>query len=466
MIPKPPTSRHGYWLAPKIRERHTYLIGKTRTGRTNLLKTLLLQDMRRGTGIAFLDPHGDAAYELLGNIPKKRIQDTIYFDPTSAHAPSFNLFRLPYPPYKLTEDIISLFKMFFGDSWGYRMEHILRMSTLTLLTDHTPHTLKDLQTLLLNPAYRNHTTTSHPNPDIRAFWEREFPSIEKSATNPILNKLSAFLLPSSPMARIFSQISNDLNFPEILNQQKIFIANLAKGKLGDEPSRLLGGLITAGIQQAALSRADLPPQERKDFHFFVDEFHNYIISSFEVILTESAKYRCFLTLAHQNLGQIPTSLERAIFGNIATLISFQISAQDARTLQPEMRQTRTDTRTTQRRKDADEWHTFTSSSTTPYPDIDDFTNLPKYHAFCRVGRAANLFKFRTIPAPPPNPETRNQILTLTKERARERPPEEEPPTTEETFTQASPAPPEPKPKRTPKKKSPPPPNEEETFEVR
>lgn len=463
------SSAKGLWLTPQLRERHLYLIGKTRTGKTTLLKNLLIQDMRLGHGVGFLDPHGDAAYELLGYVPAERIKDVIYFDPSSPWSPAFNIFQLPYPAHKLTEDIVSLFKLFFGSSWGYRLEHLFRFGILTLLTDHEPHTLRDLRSLFLDPSFRGRITRSVRNASLREFWEHEFPTIEKGAVNPLVNKLSAFLLPGSPLERIFSQPENDLDFTHILNMQKILIVNLAKGALGDEPSRLLGGLITTGIQQAALARVGLAEWQRKDFFLFVDEFHNYSVASFETILSESSKYRLFLTMANQNLGQIPQTLERAIFGNVGTLISFQVSAEDAAALRKEMHRSRFVYRpkTTSdylpiedfienikpyyKRRDAenrvmlkltDNQKTYlyaekmlealespnlnmsTFRELFPgvefrqldFPDVDDFINLPRYHAFCRAERADNVFPIRTTPTPTPNAAIRNEILQDTRGR--------------------------------------------------
>jgi hypothetical protein len=158
----------------------------------------------------------------------------------------------------------------------------------------------------------------------------------KDAALPITNKLSTFLLPGSPLLRIFSQPENDVDFSRILNQQQILIVNLSKGILGEHPSRLLGGLIVTGIQQAALARAEMPPEQRKDFHLYLDEFQNFVVQSFESILSEAAKYKLFLTLAHQTLNQVPSYLTSSIFGNVATLAAFQISADDARIMQREM----------------------------------------------------------------------------------------------------------------------------------
>jgi len=328
---------NGLWMPSKLRGRHLYLIGKTRTGKTTLIKNLIIQDMQQGHGLCSIDPHGDCAEELLANVPPERIKDVIYFDPSRTFSPSFNFFRLPFPPYKLTEDVVAVFRMFFGSAWGVRMEHLLRYGLLTLLSDTEPHTLPDLRTLCLNADYRADLIARVQDPTLREFWEQEFPTIEKGAFNPIINKLSAFLLPGSPLLRVFSEKENDLDFSAIMNGQKILIVNLAKGILGDEPSRLLGGLIVTGIQQAALARADIPPDQRKDFHLYIDEFQNFVVDSISTILSESAKYKLFLTLAHQTLGQLPKDIERSIFGNIATIISFQISAEDAGTFKREMK---------------------------------------------------------------------------------------------------------------------------------
>jgi hypothetical protein len=311
-------------LSPELRNRHIYMIGKTRMGKTTLLKSIVQQDMRRGDGVCFLDPHGDAAEELLGLIPPDRIGDVLYFDPTRKDAPAFN----------------PLAGMLLGDSWGPRMEHLLRFGVLTLLVDSTPRTLRDLRRLYLDEDFREEVLANVENEQIREFWESEYPMMPKGAASPILNKLSAFLAPMSDLDRVFSQNENSLDFSEILSERKILIVNLAKGKLGEEPARLLGGLLVTGLQQAALARTAIAPEERWPFALTVDEFQNFTVASFESILAESAKYRVNLTLANQNLGQLSSSLERAIFGNCGTVVAFQVSADDASRLQREMHRSR------------------------------------------------------------------------------------------------------------------------------
>lgn len=327
-------------LSPELRNRHVYMIGKTRMGKTTLLKSIVQQDMLRGDGVCYLDPHGDAAEELLGLIPPHRIGDVIYFDPTRKDAPAFNPLALPFSPPKLTEDVISVFGMLLGDSWGPRMEHLLRFGVLTLLVDSEARTLRDLRRLYLDDAFREEVLANVESEQIREFWESEYPVMPKGAASPILNKLSAFLAPMSDLERVFSQKANALDFSAILSERKILIVNLAKGKLGEEPARLLGGLLVAGLQQAGLARTAIPPEERWPFALTVDEFQNFTVASFESILAESAKYRVNLTLANQNLGQLSSSLERAIFGNCGTVVAFQVSADDASRLQREMQTSR------------------------------------------------------------------------------------------------------------------------------
>jgi hypothetical protein len=330
----PALLRHLY-LDTATRNRHLYLLGKTRTGKTTLLQSLAVQDFYLGHGVGYIDPHGDAIDELLTHIPEHRLEDVIYFDPTSSTCPAFNLLALPFPPHKLAADVLSAFKMFFGDSWGPQLEMILSNSLTTLLADSEPHSLADLRRLLVAADYRDAITHRTPSDLLRDFWAREFPALAKTAVNPVLNKLNAFLTPLSPLERIFSQRENALDFSAVMNGRKILLVKLAKGELGEGPAQFLGGLIVTAVSQAALARAT--QRERPDFFLFVDEFQNYTVASFETILTEAAKYRLNLTLANQNLTQLPSSLRSSILGNVGTLVVFQCSSDDAGVMAREMR---------------------------------------------------------------------------------------------------------------------------------
>ena len=326
-------------LPVEFRARHTYLIGKSGTGKTTLLKRLLIQEMEHGHGVAFIDPHGDAAQDLLSHVPRERVGDVVYFDPTSASCPAFNPLALGFEPAKLQADIISAFKMFFGSSWGDRLEFLLSRSLLTLILDPEPHSFADLQQLVVNDAYREAIVQRTPSAQLKTFWQFEFDGA-KASIPALSNKLGQFLPPTSALERLFSQPTNDLDFSRIMNGGKIFIANLAKGQLGEDPSRLLGGLITTAIQQAALARAAIPEVERRPFALYVDEFQNYVVSSFETILSEARKYKLSLTLAHQTISQLSPALYDAITGNVATIVAFAVSADDAQKLRKEMHRSR------------------------------------------------------------------------------------------------------------------------------
>jgi hypothetical protein len=321
-----------YYLSPHLRFSHWYILGASQSGKTNYIKTRAHADMRAGYGLCFMDMHGDAAQELLGIVPPERApHDVIYFDPTSPYAPAFNFLRLPYDPQDLTNDIVSVFHLLFGSSWGYRLAHLLRMSILTLIRDMAdngnPHTLKDLQTILTNEKYRREVVLRVPS--VHTFWEYEFPTIEKSAVNPILNKLSEFLMPRSRMERIFTEPENDLDFRRILDEQKIFIVNLAKGDIREDPAKLLGAIITRGIRQAALSRRNISREQRKPFFFYVDEFQNFAGEEFESIIEETKKFETYLILAHHRLSQISDELFDAISTSSDVFIIFSINATDA-----------------------------------------------------------------------------------------------------------------------------------------
>ena len=326
-----------FWLDIPTRNRHLYALGKSRTGKTTLLQNIAIQDIVLGHGLGFLDPHGDAIEDLLLHIPESRIDDVVYFDPTSPNCPAFNLLALPYPPDKVVADAVSAFKMFFSDSWGWQLEMILTNSLALLLADAETHSLTDLRRLLLDQEYRATLIERTPSDALRDFWSLQFPTLAKTAINPVLNKLNVFLAPLSPLEKLFSQRENALDFSEIMDGRKIFLVKLAKGELGNDPSRLLGGLIVTALSQAALARVAQPREERTDFFLTVDEFQNYTVASFETILAEAAKYRLNLTLANQNLAQIPATTRASILGNVGTLVVFQCSADDAAIMTKEMR---------------------------------------------------------------------------------------------------------------------------------
>lgn len=325
------TKRAPVALPLAVRNRHVYIIGRTGSGKTVTLKSLIRQDINDNFGVGFLDPHGDAAFDLLGHIPEARRGDVVYFCPTDPDCPSFNLLAFPYEPAKLTADIVSALKLFFAESWGFRMEQILTMALLTLIADrgHEPHSFADLKRLLVNDEYREPIVARLTNTQLAEFWRHEFPKLPKDATGPITNKLAQFLMPLSPMERIFSNPANDFDPFTIMNDGKILLCNLAKGELGESAAFLIGALLTTAVSQAALARTKIPERDRRDFMWYVDEFQNFAVASFESILSEARKYRLNLTLAHQYLDQVPSSLRAAIAGNVAVVVALPVSPNDA-----------------------------------------------------------------------------------------------------------------------------------------
>jgi hypothetical protein len=406
-------------LAPDVRNRHTYVIGKTGSGKSSLLRNLIMQDMETGHGLIYLDPHGDTAQTLLGYVPDDRLDDVIYFCPTDTDCPAFNLLATDYAPDKLTRDMVSAIKMFFGDSWGPRLNQLLTNALATLLLDRVnePHTLADLERLLIEEDYRDTIARRSPHPKLTAFWLQQFPTMAKDATHPVLNKLSDLLMPLSPMERIFSATGNSLDLSAIMNDRKILLVNLSKGELGEAGAFLIGGLIVTAVAQAALARVKIPEGDRVDCFLYVDEFQNFTIDSFQSILSEARKYRLNLTLAHQYLHQVPADLQAAIFGNVATIVCLPISADDAGTMQREMTTPHEppsllDEVLNVLNTPAKQHPGWTAPQGRPeWPTRQDFLTLPPLTGLVKINTPENVQRFAiSHPTAKPNPDTRAAVL--------------------------------------------------------
>ncbi len=326
-----------FGILPDDRRRHVALVGKTGQGKTTLLRQLIVSDVRSGRGVALLDPHGDLCETLLAAVPRKRTNDVILFDAADPHHPlSFNPLHCPRPEMRplVASGILSSFKKLYTEFWGPRMEHILRNALLAVL--ETPGaTLLSLLRLLSDARYRQAVTASIADPLVRNFWEKEFAGwpikFQVEAVAPVQNKLGHFL--SSPLLRnILGQSRSSLDLRQVMDNGQILLANLSKGRLGDDASALLGSFLVTSVQLAAMSRADQPETQRRDFFLYVDEFQNFATESFATILSEARKYRLALTLANQYLAQLDDQTKAALFGNIGTLISFQVGADDAETI--------------------------------------------------------------------------------------------------------------------------------------
>lgn len=328
-------------LGEDDRRRHLYLVGKTGTGKSTLILSLILADLRAGRGLALLDPHGDLAKAVIDAMPRHRIPDCVYLDPADLEYPAgFNpLFGVePDRRPLVAAHIVAAFRHIWADSWGPRLEYLLQNS-LRLLLDGAGSTLLGLPALLVNEDYRERLLRTCRDAQVRQFWTQEIAAwgdqFKAEAMSPLQNKIGALLAP--PMIRnILGQHRPTLDIPAIMNSNRILIANLSKGELGEGPSYLLGALLSTAFAQGAQARALISEHERRDFHLYADEFQNFATDSFASILSEARKYRLSLTLAHQFLGQLPPLLRKAVLGNAGSLIVFRIGAEDAEALAPEL----------------------------------------------------------------------------------------------------------------------------------
>ncbi len=323
---------------------HTYIIGKTGSGKTTLLRNMILQHLYLGHGLALLDPHGDLADELLDHFPPARADDLVYFNPGDLDFPiGLNpLARVPPDDRHLVASgIVAAFKSIWRDSWGPRMEYIL-YNALAALLDCQNTSLLGVNRMLTDPAYRAWVVRQVQDPFIRSFWAEEFagydPRFVREAIAPIQNKVGQFLM-NPPIRNILGQVKSKVDFRFMMDTGRVFIANLSKGKLGADKANLLGSLLTTQFQLAAMSRVDTPEAERRDFHLFIDEFHNFTTDSFAAILAEARKYRLCLTLSHQYLDQLSPEVRQAVFGNAGTMIAFRTGHTDAELLAKEFANT-------------------------------------------------------------------------------------------------------------------------------
>ncbi|GEP44451.1 hypothetical protein BGE01nite_37420 [Brevifollis gellanilyticus] len=319
---------------------HTYIIGKTGSGKTTLLRNLILQLVQQGHGVGLIDPHGDLAEDLLLHIPPARAEQTAYFRPGDLDHPiGLNLLSQTTPEdrHLVASGIVSAFKGLWHESWGPRLEYILHNAVAALA--HCPNTtLLGINRLLTDPAYRRWVVNQVTDPFLCDFWENEYESWDtrfmREAIAPIQNKVGQLLL--SPVIRnIIGQVSNKVSIPFVMNEGRIFIANLSKGEIGHDKSNLLGSLLITQFQLAAMARNRQLEHERRDFYLFVDEFQNFATESFTSILAEARKYRLNLTLSHQYIAQLSPTVRDAVFGNVGTLVAFRVGYADAEHLHGE-----------------------------------------------------------------------------------------------------------------------------------
>ncbi|OHA62005.1 MAG: hypothetical protein A2117_02345 [Candidatus Wildermuthbacteria bacterium GWA2_46_15] len=380
------------------RRKHMYVIGKTGMGKTNLMANMAIQDIQNGQGVCFIDPHGETAESLLDFIPSGRVNDVIYFNPADLDYPlAFNVMEKVDLEHRhiVSSGLMSVFKKIWPDVWSERMSYILSNTILALL-EYPGSTLLGVNRMMSDPSYRQKVVDKITDPVIKAFWTQEYARYnqryEVEATAAIQNKIGQFI--SSPLIRnIIGQVASKIDMREIMDSRKILIVNISKGRITDENTRLLGALLITKLQLAAMSRVDVPEEQRQDFFLYVDEFQDFATESFATILSEARKYRLDLTLGHQYITQMTEEVRDAVFGNVGTLICFRVGAEDAEFLEKEFA-----------------------------PDFiaTDLVNLGKYDIYLKLminGLAGRAFSARTLP-PFLKPEKSNReiIIKVSRER--------------------------------------------------
>lgn len=318
------------------RGRHLYIIGQTGVGKSGLLELLTISDIYSPYGFAVIDPHGDYAQNILRRIPEHRVKDVIYFNPADTDFPiAFNPMEVTDNKLKThtASELIGVLKRMF-ESWGPRLEYILRYSLLALL-DYPNATMLDITRILTDKKFRLEVLEHVHDPVVKNFWQIEFASwndkFQAEAVAPVLNKVGAFT--ANPIVRnIIGQPKSSFNIRQIMDERKILIVNLSRGLIGEDNAALLGSLLVTKIQLGAMSRADVPPEERAPFYLYVDEFQNFATDSFAVILSEARKYGLNLTVANQYISQMSLEVRDAVFGNVGSIVSFRTSADDGRVM--------------------------------------------------------------------------------------------------------------------------------------
>ena len=333
--------RHKFGIKAKDRSKHMYVIGKTGMGKSTMLENMAVQDLKNGNGVVFIDPHGGSAELLLDYVPEERIKDVLYFAPFDMEYPvSFNVMEDVGPDKRhlVVNGLMATFEKIWADAWSARMAYILQ-NTLLALLEYPGATLLGVNRMLTDKKYRDQVVANVKDPGVRSFWVDEFAKYTdryaQEATPAIQNKVGQFT--SNPLIRnIVGQPKSTFDLRQLMDDKKIIIVNLSKGKVGEGNANLLGGMFITKIYLAAMSRADMSAEILKrlpDFYMYVDEFQSFANRSFADILSEARKYKLSLTIAHQYIEQMEEEVRDAVFGNVGTTIAFRVGPFDAEVLE-------------------------------------------------------------------------------------------------------------------------------------
>jgi len=376
------------------RRRHMYVIGRTGSGKTELMKYMSVQDIKNGEGLCVIDPHGDFIEDILPHVPKERAEDVILFEPFDMERPmGLNILQVDSEEQKdfAVQEMISIFYKLVTDPamLGPMFEHNMRNAMLTLMADEDhPGTITDIPRIFTDTEFQKYKLSKVNDPVVKLFWEKEMAKTsdfhKSEMLGYLISKVGRFV-ENTMMRNIVGQSKSGFNFRKVMDEQKILLINLAKGKVGEINAKLLGLIIVSKLQMAALSRADQKESERKDFYLYVDEFQNFITDAFSSILSEARKYKLNLIVAHQYLGQLEQQagaqgaaskdLRDAVFGNAGTMVAFRIGSEDSEVMAKEF---------------------------TPTFNEFDLVNVDRFNAYIKLmieGTASKPFNMATYPLP-------------------------------------------------------------------
>jgi len=386
-----------FGIKDKDRTKHIWTVGKTGTGKSTMIANMAIDDLKKGRGLAVIDPHGDLCEILLDYIPRNRINDTIYFNPADKEFP-IALNPLEVSKREDAELVVSglmaIFTKVWSGVWSARMEYILRNSFMSL-SEIPDSTLADVLKLLANKSYRNNVVRKLKDPALIHFWKEEYDKmpdrLQREAIAPLQNKVGQFV--TSPLVRrVIGHPKSSISIDTLMNEGKILIANLSQGRLGEDNSSLLGAMLITKIQLAAMHRVDVPEAQRREFYLYVDEFQNFATESFIKILSEARKYKLALMLANQYMAQIPEEVQKAILGNAGTLVTFTVGAEDALIIHKE------------------------------YASVfseGDLVNLSRFQIATKLmieGEVSRPFLAHTLPLPVSKNQNRPKVINVSRER--------------------------------------------------